>query len=192
MISQEQIKEWNDYFNSLDPAQKRIAIAKDVLANLETNKIVPHKGRGYIWPTFNNDTDLQAQAHLDELTCTVCALGAVLISLVKYTNDATVREIAAVTCVDAGRLWERLATYFSLQQLFLIECAYEKWDANYILNQECGVALALHYKYTIEDLKTINSIHVILRKFNKTERLKYIMQSIIKNGEFALPQEIEF
>lgn len=111
---------------TMTPAQKRVAIAKDVIAQLEAGKFVATKGR-FILPE-NNLSDSDNGKPLQPLirkmgVCEVCAAGASVLSAVRLFN---------AHCVDSwkGVRYSRdvMRNWFSDNQATLIEGTFEGWD----------------------------------------------------------------
>jgi len=140
MIYQKQ-KTMKSAFNKLTKAEKRIAIAKDVLMAIKSDVYNPETGNyvePYFFSYFNRKDSVQTLLLQDRLKgCTVCALGACFLSLVKFTNRLTIDEL---TPIDAntmfindntkihsnGKATSRLRKIFSKTQLTLIEVAFER------------------------------------------------------------------
>jgi hypothetical protein len=120
-------------FNELSLEEKRVVIAKDVIAQLN-NKVISTDYFGYL--NLRNFGELfkegksneQVNNILSDIKCDVCALGGMFISLIKYDNHCTVYELIEV---EQEEISERLKEYFSEGQLCLIETAYEQYGDNY-------------------------------------------------------------
>lgn len=143
----------NAAFKSATKEQRRVMIAKDVLAQLKAKKIIARRGRWLVIPVKKSTPqDAQVCDVADKVTCSCCALGSMMLSEIRH-NDA-------VTIGDADRdgrdwgygmeknrveLWhkdsevyqstarngDRLRRYFTKAQLQLIEIAFESGDGNY-------------------------------------------------------------
>lgn len=168
-------------------AEKRVAIAKDVIKQLELKKLVATPGTYFsisqrvaekLKPTA------QLQKELKKIPkCEVCALGACFVSAVRKFNDLTVQEVelgkyndelGLYTSSDLGRdgTTDKLNEFFEPEQLNRIEQAFEGWDRSVYHNDEYGT-VAFYAKYP-----------------NATRRMKAIMQNIIRNkGEF-IPKDL--
>jgi hypothetical protein len=155
----------------LTKAQKRVAIAKDVLKQLKALNVV--KGtylRNYGLQLPRND---QAKQHINQISrgCEVCALGACFLSHIRLFNEVDVGTLAGrcgetVNCVFAGSdlIDAELHKYFTYDQLLLIEAAFEGWTGE---------------GYEARDFYDKHP--------DPKERLQAIMQNIVKNnGEFKL------
>lgn len=203
MITEQQIKEWNNYFTKLSPEQKRIAIAKDVLEQIKVNKYNA-LGRSYITPIYNEeilDDDASVQSNFDEISCECCALGAMFMSNVKFNNQCTIEDINGITFHISKKISKDLTLYFTIEQLMLIECAFEKWDSEWLIGHQDfddhgyitdGLFAGNDFIDFESGLSTIEMSELIDKAYNYTadvedpnERLKKIMENIIENnGEF--------
>lgn len=96
----------NKAFEKLTPAQKRVAIARDVLAQIEMKKFVPVNGT---WLTDYNDAeeelfslkDVKDNKELRDVlnkkeTCTGCALGGLFMCAVKRVDALKIHDLVAV------------------------------------------------------------------------------------------------
>lgn len=139
----------NARFAKLTGAQKRVAIAKDVLAQLAVGRIKAHSGT-YFKAKVGNKT-FKAEGEVQEAlakipTCSACALGSLFVCTVEkadklklsdLSNDFVVEEWddrgqirEKVASVDSDSMHTYLKGFFSLDQLFLIENAFEVSDIN--------------------------------------------------------------
>lgn len=114
----------------------RIAIAKDVLLRLRTNKLIPasgvYVGMSYGAKAFAEaNGSLQASQCLDTLTnnCRVCALGATFVSYVSIKNKISVMDFATI---QQARREELLHKAFTFSQLYDIERCFEGWNDGYL------------------------------------------------------------
>lgn len=107
-------------------AERRVAIAKDVIAQLKTKRFKATRGTvlGGISDKIIEGDYLTAQL-CDVLPkfkkCHVCARGAIFISAVERFNNYTGEDFDA-DWVDGASL-----RYFTKSQLDMIECAFEGW-----------------------------------------------------------------
>lgn len=199
MITKEKIQEWNDYFNSLSSEGKRVAIAKDVIEQIEANKYVSLKGK---YGSIKRNTlyefsyDDSVQSIFDEVNCNCCALGAMFMSNVKFNNQCTVNQVGKV-----DKIVKDLTNFFSAKQLIMIESAFEQWDWSDLLRDEDDddyySDIIMDGIFSEESIITLNLdrhelIESIEKAYNFTkaidndeERLVKIMTNIIENnGEF--------
>lgn len=126
MVTNRQIKKWNDYFESLSPENKRVAIAKDVIAQMKINKIDPCSGVYFDINDGPEDQEISLQKYLPETTCNVCALGALFYSHIKFNNKVTYKNYYDVATSDL--IVNKLKDYFSFEQMCMIETSFEGFN----------------------------------------------------------------
>lgn len=146
-------------FANLTAAQKRVEIAKDVIAALDANKIEAVQGTyGTVelkeYRSLRDSTDLRSLMP-DMARCEVCAMGAVFVAAVGRENNFDINPEDPFW--RAEDIIERLRGIFTPRQLRLMESAFE--ERGDVIGQ----------KYAAMNL-------------NDTERLKVIMNDIIDNG----------
>lgn len=187
-ITKTQIKKWNDYFKSLTKPQKRVALAQDVIAQIKAKKFLP-KNKTYtkiVSPIKSYNE--QIQSNFGDIQCECCALGGIFLSDIKFNNSCTFNELDA-TYFDA-REDMRLKEYFSIEQLILIEAAFECWDFDNLVDDFWG-----EYQFTsgFADGLLFKDFKLTKEKINKTaefgnqytdsyKRLIAIMENIIANN----------
>jgi len=170
--------------------QKRIDIAKDVIAQLAFGKYMPLQN-SYAVLSDVDALDLTAELQKELVkvqTCSVCALGALFISDVAKHDRCTVEEAGIVderlaygltrtTCVEQQPVRKRLRELFSDRQLAMIEMAFEGWEVREITKVESVVD---------PDFDAYNKCLAFYHKYKtSTTRMRGIMRNIIKNdGEF--------
>jgi hypothetical protein len=119
----------NKLFDSMTPAQRRVAIAKDALSIIRLKNIKVKQGF-YLESKFLDNMcrkDDTAVCDIDSMlksNCKVCARGALLLSSVKIFNSASYGDLS--TCGsnnDDNVAFES----FSKEQLLLIEWVFEGW-----------------------------------------------------------------
>jgi hypothetical protein len=114
-------------FDKLTPAQKRVRIARDVLAQLASGKFIATQGLYVNGPEIEG---AKAKASLQTLfkkqkSCEVCALGSMFVAL---SED----EKTACTFWGFGRddCTDYLGKFFDQEQLDKIEDAFEEGDVS--------------------------------------------------------------
>jgi hypothetical protein len=202
MITKEKIQEWNGYFNSLSSEEKRVAIAKDVIAQIEANIYISRRGiYGSIYSNNSEnplDRNISVQTIFDEVACNCCALGAMFMSNVKFNNQCTVDDVGRPV-----KMLKDLTNFFSVEQLIMIECAFENWSSSDVLGDvdddyeedfsftlTDGIhagsninALGLSRDKLVENVDNAYKFGSSIEK--NEERLIEIMNNIIENnGEF--------
>lgn len=145
----------------LTKAEKRVAVAKDALKQLHTEKYLAETGT-YIGCNIDDTLGSdwrpdQAQKELKTMKpCSVCARGALLLSAVRKFNEATVSDVLQT------KEWPS-ADLFGWEQLSLIEAAFELWEENG--GKPMPKAFAFGNKFT-----------------NDHDRLVAILKNVIKNN----------
>jgi len=186
----------NAKFKKATAAEKRIMIAKDVIAALEQKTIRSQNG---VWcesedPLFDRETmisyydgndtinNTEISATIKNVKCNVCALGALFVCGVRRFNKITFGDLEGIH----GSLYDRsgetasgsfdqdhldyfLKSYFSKSQLALIEIAFEKGKGGYHAN-------------STKELLAMNMF-----KGNSKNRMIGIMKNIIKNKGQLVP-----
>ena len=132
---QEQIRRANAAFEKLSPSDKRVAIARDVLAQLDAGRITAKTGvyiRSFDLVNLIDESakDVQLQSLLSAVEeCNVCALGSMFICGVNIANNLPVKRVTTygseVSGSDAKKYLRR---FFTNGQLGLIESAFETGD----------------------------------------------------------------
>jgi len=107
------------------PAEKRVAIAKDVLAILDAGRYVPRVGEYVDYPRLIQE--VRAREVAGEPRCTVCALGATVISACRLgTFEAPAFGNLEETAVSIRK---SLSGIFEAEELDLMEAAFEQSSA---------------------------------------------------------------
>ena len=158
----------------MNNTEKRIEIAKDVIKWIKAKKITVKTEHYFIARTKSSYIGKQLKEVLPKIkTCQVCALGGLFYSYVmKYNNyEIAGSGIGSVNVRDIG-MRILLEDIFTIKQLYLIECAFEKDDINnQCIMADCTITIiikAIHYRGK-NNLKT------------DKDALIHIMQNNIKN-----------
>lgn len=114
-------------FSRLSQAGKRIAIAKDVIAQIKSKLFNIETGK---WARVDiiDDNDMVDKQSLlagglpRKFQCNCCAVGAAFLSSIRLFNVASFDADSEVQQFDA---FNQLATYFDRDQLKMIEEAFE-------------------------------------------------------------------
>src|SRR5271154_2955962 len=152
-------------------AQERIAIAKDALKWIRAGVLEPSEGV-YVRPQ-HQPTAEQSDLQLRDVVlghCRVCAKGAIFLAkAVRYDN-----VLAKDWSGGNSQTTDSLQEHFDLDQLTLIECAFEGWvrTAEDVLGGDAGQKVKSFFRANPDEKK----------------RLVAILKNIIKNqGTFVLP-----
>jgi hypothetical protein len=179
-----------------------VKIAQDVLAQLRTKRYnacsVYVTLRHFDYDEIDMDESFQTIFQEDQdVTCEVCALGSVFVSLVNIKNEFSVWQVDQV---DFSEITEALSGIFHQRDLYLMEYVFERAGAG-ALTSETLRALP-NEPVTVEN--TVNGDEIIFSRseleralqygekyYDNSERLKVIMRNIVRNeGRFIIPQRI--
>jgi hypothetical protein len=179
----------NKYFQELSPAQKRVAIAKDVIAQVKMKKIVGKEGSYIIFEgkelVFEDNFEVPLKQD-----CEACAVGSVFLSMCRLTGKKNHEVKEWDEDYDnrksfAFKAFKRsLMPYFSIIQLSMIEAAFEKEFTDY--NHKQGVS---ERPIDIELLSASKNFGQEIQ--DDTERLVTIMKNIVDNKGCFIPFEKE-
>jgi hypothetical protein len=164
-------------FDKLPKNLQKIFIAKDVIAQIRIGRIKPARD-GYINLPFGGVGDNRSvKDHFDELNgCTVCGLGACLISTIKYKNTLTFDDLTDAFSTS-NRIKSLLLSVFSLRETALIEACFEQGDHQFADKQ--------NYQMDYDEWWRCKDFFNRYRK--SYDRLTAIMQNIIdNNGEIKI------
>lgn len=113
-------------FNSGSAAQKRVAIAKDVIAQVNLRKIIPTQGSYLERPNGSAsgiDTNVAIQDQLPS-QCIACGIGSTFVCALKYDKTENLSR-TMVSLSDDRVMRKYLQKFFSKAQIDLIEVAFE-------------------------------------------------------------------
>lgn len=168
------IENSNAKFELADAAKKRVIIAKDVIMRLKTENLVAETGIlvGLVSDNATFENSLKNFLNADIESCEVCAKGALFCSLIGRINKFSIKDINSESGNDeSNKIHKELKKYFSIEQLDLIEIAFE--GDSYLGTQldDDIIDAAQDFYYEYED--------------DSNNRLIAICENIIKNkGEF--------
>jgi len=153
------IKESNAEFNALSPAKKRIAIAKDVIANVKSHLINVVRGRTNDVTQHNDDIIATTPGLVcglinKDVSCACCAVGSMLTSTIISSKLASEQLIEKRS--DMTNAINALSKYWPAFNLMLIEIAFEKGMGAFV-----APVLATGY-YSREDARTSGTYHNIV------------------------------
>lgn len=175
-------------FSRLNKAEKRIAIAEDVLAQIKLGTILAQKGT-YLQANANSNCSLSysklknqqlnslMQTNQVEYTC--CGIGSLFVAKINKTNHLKFGEVG--TNDLATSIHDKLKSIFTGNQLNLIEAAFETEVINDNNNE-----LESYGEYGCYNTKLAEKAIKFGEKYESDkDRLIGIMKNIIKNqGEF--------
>lgn len=118
-------------FSKLSKAEKRVAIAKDVLQQIRVGKYIADAGR-YIYGVDAPDIeDVYYESDIKKnfskiKECKVCAMGACLMSATKFANKLKFQDIGSgISDLNNPQVKSLFKSIFSPVQLLLIERSFE-------------------------------------------------------------------
>lgn len=186
----EKLRAWNTRrlnkkFSRMSPAEKRVCVARDVLAQLKAKKIL---AKSRLWARrHDSHNELLSEGDADESTelrdvlpkieqCDACALGSIFLCAVNRADKLTVGDAGGGRyglTIFFSYIDTYLEKFFSAGQLRLIEIAYECGRGQFNADTPEQVTAANCYK-----------------GLGLEERMGAIMKNIIKNkGQFVpVPQ----
>lgn len=166
-------QEWN-----LLPANlKRVEIAKDVLLHLQSGLI--RRGCGtYLHidniREYDGERELRDVLSTEGARCEVCAKGALFIADVMRRDNFKVEQYPSNNSGKEPLILDKLSDYFDVEQLHLIESAYEVGKMS-----------------TNDSAKADDAIRFGLEFESKIDRLVAIMNNMIKNNGDFIPTQVE-
>lgn len=173
-------------FNNLSQKKQRIAIARDVIKMLKNNQIKASMNSGYFSaPGFDslrislNSFDKDVHVLVDSIRCEVCALGGMLAATVMKVDGMKFENIFYPE-LERNEVIAKLKNYFSINQLDLIESAYEM--------KPMGRFRTIGYVYTtVNDDQCASAVNFGRLFYDGPfDRMIAIMQNIIDhNGTFT-------
>ena len=181
-------------FDQRPDFSKRVAVAKDVIAQIELAKYRAKKGSYIRYASFKNDSvfdrtsgnvsrvnELDAKSSFDNLeNCKVCAIGACILSITRFKNKLKWGELLDHDNFDKSgtRVMLMLSEIFQPYQLGMLEAAFEG-------SYNCTTSDRVAKRLGIESLSTEDD-EACSRFYDlydsSEERLKTIMQNIIDNN----------
>lgn len=180
------VRDRNYRFRKLSPEMQRVRIARDVIAQLRDGSINALPGNYLSFPNpvaWDSAQRSNGQVHIaldDQHGCHVCALGATFVCAVKRANGLPFSQFSAHRFeVNKTRLsiHSYLQHWFSLEQLGLIECSFER-DARWAMPE---TPLDL-----IDRALKFSNLRSWVTYSSGSELMVAIMKNIISNrGEFV-------
>lgn len=186
-----EVEKRNQIFAAASPEEKRMLIAKDVIEQIKAKRFKPTSGT-WVRPKMKNGRFIDVEDRFDgeeslrELfigkripACDCCALGAMFMSCTTYNEGTTVDDFERETDwgfedkVMKGRLSNGLTGFFSVDQLRLIETAFEGGDGAFTAEDDDAEAQKAVRWY--EDMS------------RDDKRMVAIMENIIANNGTFVP-----
>lgn len=178
----------NQRFRLAPKDKKRVMIAKDVLRQLKSGKLVANTG-SYVGISHYRLEDAGIEdPHTADIrsnyskidSCTVCALGACLMSATKFGNILDFGDVGGrLRSISNEKVKKLFSKIFTPKQLLLVEVAFEgnSWGADRYGRDVLGADLSY------DEAEACDNFYCRYKKDGN--RLRGIMKNIIKNkGEF--------
>ncbi len=197
------VEKVNAIFQAMTPAEKRVAIAKDVLKHLEAKKIKPTSGT-YVNPDLSNKTlknkfsgrmikDVQLQEVYSNVnSCKVCALGAMFFCAVKVANNLNIQQHwqTSVSTKILNREVEN-TIYYKDMGYSQSESVF-KYMKRFFTKHQLDLIETAFERFCLKSNNTnvLKAIEMFKPEVSLHNRMKAIMQNIIKNkGTFVVPKK---
>lgn len=164
-------------FDKMTPKEKRVAIARDVLAQLKSGKFVANSGD---YCNISYEDRRAGRLEIGEANhCEVCGIGSLVVSKfiksgqlqVAATRDGEIGNIGF-----ASQIHKELGGIFSAAQLRQIEATFEAETAG-----GCGAG------FFSEEMGKKGNAFFGNKKFSDHERLRLIMENVIVNDGKFIP-----
>lgn len=179
------IEKDNAAFKKANKGRRRVLVAQDVLKRIEAEQILASKGdviRLHVATGVLANRQKNPEADLKTLlntcknvgSCEVCAKGALFLGVVGRVNNMTIGEVRSELSVN-DNVHEKLLEVFSLDQIALIECAFE--GSMYISSRLT--------KLTANEIEKAEGFRDVY--YSEEETLIAICQNIIKNKGTFIP-----
>ena len=195
----EALRKSNAAFKKATKAEKRVMIAKDVLAQIKAKRYIAESGtwvdanwniRGGIDEIHETDSVQKLFADRTIETCSVCALGGLFMSCTNLNNNTCVSDInyggegteIGERIQDGDTLSNGLNKIFSKKQLQLIEVYFEKGDGWFGEGGYTG-------NYIGEDSRHVEYFNDAYP--DDDERLVEIMKNIVANDGTFVPSKLK-
>src|SRR5687768_6692896 len=122
-------------FAEMTAKEKAVAIAKDMIAQVNLDKLKAKRGRyvDYSSNLFDTSFYISSNTELQPLlcnpnrkSCTTCELGGAFLSLVRFENKATLGDINCYNFNEDGTSRQRLEDIFGRKTLAMMETTFEE------------------------------------------------------------------
>jgi len=127
------VKSSKKSYDKMSKNERKVAIAKDVIANLHVLKI--RSDYGYVVTDNDNDYDVGSLlsfgitpkqiAQKAKVECSVCARGAMMLCKIDKFNNFDFGGVESIGCINQENTFEALQDAFSDDELCEIEYAFE-------------------------------------------------------------------
>jgi hypothetical protein len=169
-------------FQNMNPASKRIAIAKDVIRSVEVEKTIdPQKDRYLLSDAvdrYRGDISKELKdIIINDPTCSACAIGSMFVCTVLRHDQITFSNYLNSEKYENFRPY--LRNFFDHNQLNMIESAFE-------CKCRCVNEYFVRNIFDCNDNDCMKSIAFGQKFLDNHSRITAIMRNIVKNkGEFV-------
>lgn len=175
------IQKENERFNALSRNEKRVEIARDVIAQLASKRFEALRGT-YVESLIkvkNAEQDLSEAILGSKESCTVCGIGGFFISAVCKADNLPAKKAISdfnegstnYVDIDGDKAYSYLRKFFSKTQLELIECAFEQSSG---FSKSPNAFLAANFGKDVED---------------DDDRLRLIAENVVANKGRFVPRK---
>lgn len=181
----------NKIFETASKTEKRILIAKDIMAQIKSKKfkavcgIYTETSDACVKAEDLDSTSLQVGLEVSNVICECCAKGAIVLSKIRFANEVDIyKNIERNPTIynDPAKIKD----IFSIKQLDLMESAFEVEDYKRLANEEINERLT-RLTTLVFSKKQIKAIKFGSKFKNANDRLIAIMENVIKNKGAFIP-----
>lgn len=193
------IKARNAWFNSLTPEDKRVAIAQDVIEQLNLQKFVATSGEYFIAEDIPNTNSLQKAIDNKEVQCSVCAMGAVFASRVRLGNECNIGAVNSTYAelgnvqVNSDNVLNYTTDIFTEEQMRIMEFCFEGRDVDMMFKPNWVYLSDFdseeEYEAEVDRITELNRKCEAFYEayYSEEDRMRAIMNNIISNkGQFII------
>lgn len=209
-MTEKSIAERNEEYEKMDPMQRRVAIAKEVIFLMDTERLKSDLNYGWVELPRKSlepyeEYNLQTLIVKDGAICSACANGAALFARASIANSVMIRShlhgnAASEPVYIGSHATDVSNEVFGIKLTALLEMLYEGWDIpdySYLCEEEdeygeCRFSneqVKMFEEMRVELASQVNAPEGGLYDCNKTRnmRMRILYQNIIdNNGQFIL------
>lgn len=188
----------NKAFEKMSPVEKRMQIARDVLFQLDSGKLIAaHR----LWlganesddVSFISDNEIKKNVELQDILskrkeCYGCALGGMFMCAVERANKLKVNKLSLNTntsknTIHGNDVFSYMKKFFSNKQLFLIEIAFEGGDGACYTNGDSSITTNDDHLLSVnmDDYEGSDASRFVSYVEDPSEKMRLIMENIVAN-----------
>ena len=176
-------------FEKFSKKEKRVSICKDVIAQVKAKRLLLNVGsilkkdESYLNYIRLKDSNDSCKNILNDLTCTVCAKGAIMLGYIDKHNNFSINSLeSAHYRLNHHKYPEDLIEIFGRKLLDDIEMSFEETFFQWHIDNYSYDTLSLRDLNTTPALSEKAKMITVFTKYkNDNERIIAIMQNIIDN-----------